>query len=38
VLARELDGFVSAHAKELSTVIPGFATAVAGPDVKLAAC
>jgi hypothetical protein len=38
VLARELDGVASAHAEELSAVIPGFATAMAWPDAELAVC
>lgn len=32
VLARELDGIASAHAEELSAVLPGFAAALAWPD------
>ena len=31
VLARELDGIASAHAEELSAVLPGFAAALAWP-------
>ena len=38
VLARELDGVASAHAEELSGVIPGFAKAMAWPDAELAVC
>src|SRR5258707_2385576 len=38
VLARELDGVASAHAEELSAVIPGFATAMAWADAELAVC
>jgi hypothetical protein len=34
VLARELDGIASAHAKELSAVIPGFAEALAWPEAE----
>lgn len=34
VLARELDGVASAHAEELSAVIPGFAKAMAWPDAE----
>ncbi len=36
VLTRELDGMASAHAEELSDVIPGFAAAMAWPDGELA--
>lgn len=33
-LARELDGIASAEAADLSTAIPGFATALAWPDAE----
>jgi hypothetical protein len=33
-LAHELDGIASAHAEELSAVIPGFAEALAWPDAE----
>ena len=36
ILAKELDGIASTHADELSAVIPGFATALAWPDVDAA--
>ncbi len=36
VLARELDGIASAHAEELSAVIPGFAAAMVWPEVEMA--
>ena len=36
VLARELDGIASAHAEELSAVIPGLAAAMAWPDAEQA--
>jgi len=36
VLARELDGIASANADELSAAIPGFAEALAWPDVDVA--
>jgi hypothetical protein len=32
VLIRELDGVASAHTKELTTALPGFAAALAWPD------
>jgi hypothetical protein len=34
VLARELDGVISAHAEELSWAIVGFADALAWPDAE----
>lgn len=34
VLSRELEGVASAHAEELSAVVPGFAAALAWPDAK----
>ncbi len=33
---RELDGIASAHAAELSAVIPGFAIALGWPDADVA--
>jgi hypothetical protein len=38
VLTRELDGIASAHAEELSAVIPGFAAAMAWPEQPLVVC
>jgi hypothetical protein len=32
VLTRELDGVASAHARELSAVVPGFGAALGWPD------
>ena len=36
VLAKELDALASAHAEELSAVIPGFAAALAWPGAEIA--